>query len=64
LNKAIENVFIETPYKIPKPIILQIYGNKIRNNQYTRSTVLKSLSWFKDRRLGKAVLSKSTRTTY
>lgn len=64
LNRDIEYGLIEVPYKIPKQSIFQIWSNKIRNNSYTRATLIKSLSRLNDKRLGKLILSKLTRVTY
>jgi len=64
LNKSIERGYVEAPYKIPAIQILKIWSNKVRSNKYTRSTLTKLLPRINDRRLGKLIISRLTRTTY
>ena len=64
LNRLIEESVVETPVKIPGVYRLVVWGNKMFSNDLSRASVLRSVFWLGDRRLGKTVLSKLFRETY
>ena len=64
LNKLIEEGLVEAPVKIPNVYRLMVWGNKMFSNDLCRASVLRSVFWLRDRRLGKAILTKLVRETY
>jgi len=64
LNRLIESGLVEAPVKLSNGYKFIIWLRKIFKFSEARSTLLKSIYWLRDPRLGKTLLSKLTRKTY
>lgn len=64
LNENIKRGFLETPYKLPYPLLCRLMASKFLNDKLTRVTSLNIFKKMRDPRIGKLILTRLLRSTY